>query len=80
MRLTPRKQTLPYESLAQQQLDILLRPVPRGQRLQEHHDLLEIHMQQLRGPLDEKRGADVEVESGEALVFGLSRSQRGDAI
>lgn len=62
MRLAPFKKTLPNKRLAQQQLDILLRPVPRRQRLQEHHDLLEVHALEFLGPLHKKRGADVEVE------------------
>ncbi len=69
MRLTPLKQTLPNKRLAEQELDILLRPVLRGEGLEEHHDLLEIHALQPLAPLDEEGGADVEAEVGEALVF-----------
>lgn len=71
MRLTPLKQALPNKRLAQQKLHILLRPIPCRKRLQKHHDLLEIHLTELVGPFDQERGADVEVEGGETLVFGL---------
>ena len=43
MRTRPPKQTLPYKSLTQQQLNILLRPAPSRQRLEEHHDFLSLH-------------------------------------
>ena len=72
MRLTPLEQTLPNKRLAQQQLDVLFRPVARRQRLQEHHDLLEVHALEFVGPFDEEGGADVEVEGAETLVFGLA--------
>lgn len=44
MRTRAPEETLPYISLTQKQLYILLRPVPRRERLKEHHDLL-IHSQ-----------------------------------
>jgi hypothetical protein len=62
MRTAPSEQTLPNEGLAKQQLDILLRPVTCRQRLQKHHDFLEVHFDELVGPFDEKGGANVEVE------------------
>ena len=65
------EQALPDVGLAQQQLNVLLGPVARRQRLQEHHDLLEVHLYELVGPFHEEGGADVEVEFGEALFFGL---------
>lgn len=71
MRTRPPEQTLPDVRLAQQQLDLLLGPVPGRQCLQEHHDLLEVHRDQLGGPADEEGGADVEVEARKALLFGL---------
>lgn len=74
MRTTPLKQTLPNKRLTQKQLDIFLRPLLGWQRLQEHHNLLEIHTLQFVRPLDEEGGADVEVECCEALVFGLELS------
>ena len=40
MRARPPEQALPYVRLTEEQLDILLRPRFRGQRLQEHHDFL----------------------------------------
>ncbi len=73
MRLTPLEKTLPDERLAEQEFDILLRPIPCRQRLQEHHDFLEIHSLEFLGPLDEEGGADVEVEGLEALLFGLEK-------
>lgn len=62
VRLTPFEQALPDKRLAQQEFDILLRPVFGRQRLQKHHDLLEIHALQLFGPFDEESSADVEVK------------------
>jgi hypothetical protein len=73
MRTAPSEQALPDERFTQQQLDVLLGPLPRRQRLQKHHYLLEIHLHDLLGPLDKECGADVEVEVGETAVFGLSR-------
>lgn len=63
MRLTSLEKALPDERLAKQQLHVLLCPVPGRQRLQEHHDLLEVHLLQLVGPFDQECGADVEMES-----------------
>lgn len=62
MRLGAAEKTLPYESFAQQKFDVFLSPVPRGEGLQEHHNFLEVHLQQLVGPLDQECCADVEVE------------------
>lgn len=62
MGLTSLEQTLPDESLAQQKLDILLRPLFGGERLQEHHDFLEIHALELIRPLHQEGCTDVEVE------------------
>jgi hypothetical protein len=73
MRTASPEQRLPDERLAQQQLDILLRPIPCRQGLQEHHYLLKVHLHELIRPLDQKCGADVQVEVGEAAVFGLAR-------
>ena len=41
--------------------------------MQKHQDLLEVHLQKLIGPFDEKGGAHVEVEVREAVFFGLGR-------
>ena len=41
---TPLEETLPNECLAEEQLNILLGPLLCGERLQEHHDLLEVHL------------------------------------
>lgn len=65
------EQALPYIRLAEEQLDVLLGPVARREGLQEHHDLLEVHLEELVGPLDQEGGADVEVELGEAVLLGL---------
>lgn len=37
----------------------------------EHHRLLEIHLSQLIGPFDEKRGADIKVKGRKTIFFGL---------
>ncbi len=70
------KQALPYKGFAQQQFDILLSPVSSGKRLKKHHDLLEVHLDQLVGPLDQEGRADVQVELGEALLLGLVSGQQ----
>ena len=41
---TPLEETLPNECLAEEQLNILLGPLLCGERLQEHHDFLEVHL------------------------------------
>lgn len=63
VRFTAGKEAFPNERLTKQQLDILLGPALRWQRLQEHHDLLEIHALQFVGPLDQERGTYVQMES-----------------
>jgi hypothetical protein len=68
---TASEETLPNEGLTKQQLDVLLCPVTCRQRLQKHHDFLKVHFDELVGPFDEEGGADVEVEIGEATIFGL---------
>lgn len=69
MRRGSLEQTLPDIRLAQQQLDILLGPVARREGLQEHHDFLKVHLDQLVGPFHQEGGADVEVEFREAVFF-----------
>jgi len=71
MSLALGKQAFPDERLAEQQLDILLRPVLGREGLQVDHDALEIHPAQLVRPFHQEGGTDVKVEGGEALVFGL---------
>lgn len=71
MSLTAREQTLPDECLAEEQLDVLLCPLLGRQGLQKNHHLLEVHTLQLVRPFDEEGGADVKMEGGEALLFGL---------
>lgn len=71
VRLTIFEQALPDERLAQQELDVLLRPTLSRKRLQEHHDFLEVHLAEFVGPFHKESGAYVEVEGGEALIFGL---------
>ena len=75
MRGRPLKQTLPDIRLAQQQLNILLRPLARRQRLEKHHNLLKVHLDQFIGPLDQERRAHVQVEFGEALFFSLEEGR-----
>ena len=62
MRRRPLEQALPDVGLAEQELNVLLGPLARRQGLEKHHDLLEVHLDELVGPFDEKGGADVEVE------------------
>lgn len=64
-------QTLPDESLAEEQLDIFFRPGLGGETLQKHHNLLEVHFDKLVGPLNQESSADVKVEFGESLFFCL---------
>jgi len=71
MRTTASEQALPYERFTQKQLDIFLGPLPCGQGLQKHHDFLEVHLSELVRPLDKECGADVEMEGGEPVFFGL---------
>lgn len=51
MRLTVFEQALPDECFTQQELNVFLRPTLSWQSLQEHHDLLEVHLAELVGPL-----------------------------
>jgi hypothetical protein len=46
------EQALPDECLGQKQLDIFARPFFGRQCLQKHQNLLEVHLQELLGPLD----------------------------
>ena len=71
MRLAVLEQALPDESLAQQEFNVLLRPALSWKGLQEHHDFLEVHLAEFVGPFHKESGAYVEVEGGEALIFGL---------
>lgn len=72
MRGRTLKERLPDEGLAQQHVDVVLAPLLRGQGLQKHHDLLKIHLEELRRPLDQQGEADVEMEFRESLLLGLS--------
>ena len=67
----PEEETLPYERLAEQELNVLSGPISGWQRLQEHQDFLKVHLDKLIGPLDEKSGANIQVELREALLFRL---------
>jgi hypothetical protein len=62
MRTGALEETLPDESFTKQKLNILLRPVPCGQRLQEHQDFLEVLLDKLIRPFDEKSGANIQME------------------
>lgn len=67
------EEALPDKGFAEEQLNVLLGPVLCGEALEEHHDLLKVHADELVGPLDEESSADVEVELREALFLGLDR-------
>jgi len=67
------EEALPNECLTQQKLNIFLRPIFRRQGLQKHHNFLEIHLHEFGRPLHEEGGADVQMELGEPLFFGLFR-------
>jgi hypothetical protein len=71
VRLAALEETLPDKCFTQKKLNILLRPVLGRQGLQKHHYLLKVHPLELLGPLYEECSADVKVEGGEALIFGL---------
>lgn len=71
MRRRALVQALPDKGLAEQQLYVLFGPRLGRQALEEHHDFLKVHFCEFVGPLHEKGGADVEMEFGEALLFGL---------
>lgn len=73
MRATALEQTLPNEGLAQEQFNVFFGPLPRGERLKKHHNLLEVHLPQLVAPFDKKSGTNVEMEGGEAIFFCLYR-------
>mmetsp|Transcript_125008 Transcript_125008/g.353844 ORF Transcript_125008/g.353844 Transcript_125008/m.353844 type:complete len:203 (+) Transcript_125008:23-631(+) len=61
------EQALQHEGLREERLDLLGAPLPRRELLHEQHQLLEVHLFQLRRPVDEEHGAHVDVEGGEAL-------------
>lgn len=65
------EETLPDKGLTEKKLDIFFRPAAGGQSLQEHHDFLKIHFQELVGPFDQESGAYIEMEVRESLVLGL---------
>jgi hypothetical protein len=56
------EEALPDESLTQSQLDIFLRPLLGRQGLQKHENFLEVHFDQLLGPLDQERSTHIQVE------------------
>ena len=76
MRRRPLEQTLPDISLAQQQLNVLLGPLARGQRLEKHHNLLEIQRQvaalrDLTARIDNTLAKHLEKESVEFIQFSF---------
>lgn len=71
MRSRPLEKALPDEGFTQEQLDILFCPAFGGKALEEHHDLLEIHVEELIGPFHKKGRTHVQMEFGETLLFGL---------
>lgn len=66
------EQTLPDKRLTEQELNIFFSPVPCRQGLEEHHDFLKVHLQELVGPFDKEGNADVKVKLREALLLGLN--------
>ena len=66
-------QRLPDESLTKEKLNIFLGPIASGEGLQKHHNLLEVHLQQLIGPFDQERGTYIQVKLREPLLFSLKR-------
>lgn len=71
MRRRTFEEALPDECLAQKQLDVLFCPSLRGEALKKHHDLLEVHIEELVGPLHKKGRTHVQMELREALLFSL---------
>ena len=63
------EETLPDIGLAEQEFNVLFGPISCRQCLQEHQDFLEIHLDKLIRPLDEKSSANVQMELGKALLF-----------
>ena len=51
MGSTALEQTLPDERLAQEKLNVLFCPGFGGEALEEHHDFLKVHLDELVGPL-----------------------------
>lgn len=71
MRSRTLEKTLPDECFTQEQLNILFCPALGGKTLKKHHNLLKIHVEELIGPLHKKGRTHVQMEFGEALLFGL---------
>lgn len=71
MRRRAFEQTLPDVRLAEEQLNVLFRPFAGGERLQEHHDLLKIHLDELVGPFHQEGSTNVEMKFREAIFFSL---------
>jgi hypothetical protein len=67
------KEALPNPSLAQEHLDVFLGPLPGRQCLQEHHDFLEVHLQELFRPFHQECCANIKMKLREALFFRLLR-------
>jgi hypothetical protein len=65
------EETLPDESFAEEKLNVFLIPATSGQGLQKHHNLLEVHFEQLIGPFDQESSANIEMEVGESLILSL---------
>jgi hypothetical protein len=65
------EETLPDEGFAEEKLNVFLIPAASRQSLQEHHDLLEVHLQQLIGPFDQESSTDIKMEMGESLILSL---------
>jgi len=61
------EQALQHKCLGEKGLNLLRAPLPCGQLLHKQHQLLEIHLLQLRRPIDEEDCADVDVEGRETF-------------
>lgn len=68
------EEALPNKGLAEEELNVLFRPVLCREALEEHHDFLKVHADELVGPFDEEGGADVEVEFRKSLLLGLVKN------
>lgn len=62
MRRRALEQALPDVCLAEEQFNVLFCPLACGQRLQEHHDFLKVHLDKLVGPFNQKGSAYVEMK------------------
>ena len=71
MRRRALEEALPDEGFTQEQLNVLFCPSLGGKTLKKHHDLLEVHVEELIRPFHKKGRTYVQMELGEALLFSL---------